>query len=168
MKKNDVISKKKQKTTSKKKSRISHHCSVDLRKSKLLLVTDPFRFVDRLTYCDPGKKVVVEYKVTGEEWFFKGHFPGNPVLPGHILAEAMIQAGSFLFKKRDWTKVVNYLYSTKIKFFKITKPGETIKMTGTPVKMLSSAAIIHVKAHSDGELVAQGDFVVATRKKDTI
>ncbi|MBU1084630.1 MAG: beta-hydroxyacyl-ACP dehydratase [Candidatus Omnitrophica bacterium] len=156
--------------------------ALDLRKTKILLVTDSFLFVDRVTYFDPGKKVIAEKDVTGEEWFFKGHFPGNPILPGHILAEAMIQAGTiillpehfltktmiqtdtFLRDLADRAKTVNYLTATKIRFFKITRPGKTIIMTGTPIKVISSAAIMHVEAHVDGELIARGDFTVARTK----
>jgi len=142
---------------------------IDIRKTDVLQMTDPFLFVDRVTYLDPGKKVIVEKDVTGEEWFFKGHFPGNPILPGHILAEAMIQAGSFIFRKK-LEKLrpgqVNYLAATKIRFFKITRPGATIVMTGTPVKVISSAGIIHVEARVDGELIARGNFTITTKDKE--
>ncbi|MFH1836688.1 MAG: 3-hydroxyacyl-ACP dehydratase FabZ family protein [Candidatus Omnitrophota bacterium] len=166
MKKSSKSSRKQVSISTKKKNSGAKNFGVDIKKGNFLLVTEPFLFVDRITYRVPGKKVIIETDITGEEWFFKGHFPGNPILPGHILAEAMIQAGTFLFEKRDQSKTVNYLTSTKIRFFKITRPGTTITMTATPVKIISTAAIIHVDAHVDGELISRGDFIVATRDKD--
>lgn len=137
---------------------------IDIREANVLQVTDPFIFVDRLTYLDPRKKAIIEKDVTGKEWFFKGHFKGNPIFPGHILAEAMAQAGSFLSADAKLPPgKVNYLTSTKIRFFKVIRPGVTIIMTATPVKVISTAAIIHVEAHVDGEIAARGDFSIATR-----
>src|SRR5215467_38130 len=54
----------------------------------------PFRFVDAVDALEPGATVVARYRVTGEEAFLAGHFPGNPVFPGVIQLEALAQAGA--------------------------------------------------------------------------
>lgn len=54
----------------------------------------PFRFVDAVDACEPGVSVTARYRVTGDEEFLAGHFPGNPVLPGVIQLEALAQAGA--------------------------------------------------------------------------
>ncbi|HLM65557.1 MAG TPA: 3-hydroxyacyl-ACP dehydratase FabZ [Acidimicrobiales bacterium] len=54
----------------------------------------PFRFVDVVDELVPGERVRARYRVTGEEAFLAGHFPGNPIFPGVIQLEALAQAGA--------------------------------------------------------------------------
>ena len=54
----------------------------------------PFLFVDELTELTPGERVSGVWHLTGEEWFFPGHFPGQPVVPGVLQIEALAQTGA--------------------------------------------------------------------------
>jgi 3-hydroxyacyl-[acyl-carrier-protein] dehydratase len=54
----------------------------------------PFLFVDELTELVPGERAKGRWRLTGEEWFFPGHFPGRPTLPGVLMAEAIAQLGA--------------------------------------------------------------------------
>ena len=54
----------------------------------------PFRFVDRVDRCDPGRSVTARWRITGDEPWLAGHFPGNPIVPGVLQLEALAQAGA--------------------------------------------------------------------------
>ncbi|MGA0781373.1 MAG: 3-hydroxyacyl-ACP dehydratase FabZ [Ilumatobacteraceae bacterium] len=61
----------------------------------------PFLFVDRLLALEPGRSAVGEWKLTGDEWFFSGHFPGRPTLPGVLMCEAIAQLGAIAVLTTD-------------------------------------------------------------------
>lgn len=54
----------------------------------------PFLFVDRVLEIVPGVSATAEWRLTGDEWFFPGHFPGRPTLPGVLMCEALAQTGA--------------------------------------------------------------------------
>ena len=55
----------------------------------------PFLFIDRVTSLEVGVTAVGHWKLTGDEWFFPGHFPGRPTLPGVLMCEAIAQLGAY-------------------------------------------------------------------------
>ena len=54
----------------------------------------PFLFVDELVAMEPGQSAIARWTLTGDEWFFPGHFPGRPTLPGVLMCEAIAQVGA--------------------------------------------------------------------------
>jgi 3-hydroxyacyl-[acyl-carrier-protein] dehydratase len=104
----------------------------------LLPQTAPFRFVDRVLEIDE-KHVVAEYRFTGEEFFYAGHFPGDPVTPGVILAEAMAQGGVALqalyliaqeFGPERATRIRTVLTEIEIELLRPVIPPQTITICG--------------------------------------
>ena len=55
----------------------------------------PFLFVDRISAFEAGKGATGHWRLKGDEWFFPGHFPGRPTLPGVLMCEAIAQVGAY-------------------------------------------------------------------------
>ena len=90
-----------------------------------------FRFVDRLTSLDPGKKGTGEYLVRGDELFLRGHFPGYPLFPGVLLVEAAAQlAGTVAQSDREIAPLKNVKLTAmrNVKILGSARPGETLQI----------------------------------------
>jgi 3-hydroxyacyl-[acyl-carrier-protein] dehydratase len=122
----------------------------------------PFLLVDRITEFEENVRVVAKKNVSINEAQFQGHFPGEPIFPGVLIAEHMAQAACFLLSKSagslDSSKVY---YLGKIKnmsFRKPVVPGDTIE---TEVKIITSVgamALVEAMSKVDGVLVAKGEL----------
>ncbi|MFM8302789.1 MAG: 3-hydroxyacyl-ACP dehydratase FabZ [Actinomycetota bacterium] len=93
----------------------------------------PFRFVDTVDELDPGGTVVARYRVTGEEAFLAGHFPGNPVFPGVIQLEALAQAGAIgvLSDDRYRDKLPLFGGVEKVRWRRMVRPGDELVLAVT-------------------------------------
>jgi len=86
--------------------------------------------VDRVLDYVPGEKVSARKNVSVNEAFFQGHFPGNPVMPGVLIVEAMAQAGAIalLTMPEFKGKTAYFGGMNKVKFRQMVKPGDTLKL----------------------------------------
>ncbi|RPJ35908.1 MAG: beta-hydroxyacyl-ACP dehydratase [Verrucomicrobiaceae bacterium] len=90
-----------------------------------------FRFVDRLTSLDPGREAVAIYQVLGSEAFLDGHFPGNPMMPGVILIEAIAQLGGVVAQTDPEIRPLENLRLSGVRAAKIlgaALPGELLEI----------------------------------------
>jgi 3-hydroxyacyl-[acyl-carrier-protein] dehydratase len=91
----------------------------------------PFRFVDEVLACEPGAAVTGAYRVTGDEPFLAGHFPGNPVFPGVLQLEALAQTGAVAVLA-DPTRAGSLpLFGgvERARFRRIVRPGDQLTLT---------------------------------------
>ncbi len=126
----------------------------------------PFLLIDRVTECD-GVKVIRGYKnVTANEEFFQGHFPGNPVMPGVLVIEAMAQMGAALLMQRFTGQNV-YAYFAgieKARFKRAVVPGDRLDLDVLVVRDRGSFAVIDGKATVDGQLACEATLMCMVGK----
>ena len=137
---------------------------IDLK--KVLPYRNPFLLIDKMLSYKPDKEIVTQKYVTGKEWFLRGHYPGNPVMPGHIIAEAMVQTCALFFKKyiKDKKNINFYLAASKLRFFRIVRPKDKMIIKAHPVRIFSKAGIFKVEVHVKNKLAAKGEFSIAGKR----
>ncbi len=91
----------------------------------------PFRFVDAVDELVAGERIVAHYRVTGDEPFLAGHFPGNPVFPGVLQLEALAQAGAIavLSDERYAGRLPLFGGVEDVRFRRIVRPGDVMVLT---------------------------------------
>ncbi|ACC97644.1 Beta-hydroxyacyl-(acyl-carrier protein) dehydratase FabA/FabZ [Elusimicrobium minutum Pei191] len=130
-----------------------------------ILHRPPFLFVDYVKVIEEGKYFLGVKKYSGEEDFFKGHFPGMPVMPGVLTIESISQCAGAALMRGIENKVPLFLSIEEAKFRSVIKPGDTVCM---PFKILRFGKIsrIYAEAYANGALCTQGYFnYILTDKK---
>jgi beta-hydroxyacyl-ACP dehydratase FabZ len=128
----------------------------------------PFLLVDRITEIEIGKRVVGLKNVTFNEHFFQGHFPGNPIMPGVLIIEAMAQVGGILARlsvpgvlERKDKDSIYFMSMDKVKFRKPVVPGDQIRFELQALRTGSRVWKMGGKAFVDEELVAEAELLAA-------
>ena len=123
----------------------------------------PFLLVDKIIEIEPGKKAVGIKNVTANESFFQGHFPGNPIMPGVLIVEALAQTAGIAVAVQEDNKGKLGLFAgiESMKFKRQVVPGDTLKLEAEIIIMKMGVAKAKVKATVDGQTAAEGEIKIA-------
>jgi len=122
----------------------------------------PFVLVDRIIEIDGEHKIVGVKNVSINEYFFQGHFPNRPVMPGVLICEALAQVGAIFAHNarggRDGDKIFVLTGLDKVKFKRPVEPGDQLRLELTCLKRRGSFWRLLGVATVDGKLVAQAEI----------
>lgn len=128
----------------------------------------PFLLVDRVIEVEPGRRIVAAKNVTMNEPYFVGHFPGDPILPGVMIVEAMAQACALLVASgmevelRAGAKKTFYLAGLDgFRFRRPVRPGEVLTLEAHVLKHRGPIWKFSVTARVGDEPVAEGEILAA-------
>lgn len=124
----------------------------------------PFVFVRELVKCIPGISAEAATSFAPDDPIFSGHFPGNPIVPGVILTEALAQtAGIAAASGSAGVPKPLFLLSAirSMKFFRAVRPGENVDLRAEKLAEVDGLAQFKVQASVNGERVAEGQLVLS-------
>lgn len=127
----------------------------------------PFLLVDRIIELESGKKAVGIKNVTVNEPFFVGHFPGNPIMPGVLVIEAMAQvAGILAFKSGVQGDSVYFMSIERAKFRRPITPGDQLRLEITTLHTRGNVWRFSGSAIVDEKVAAEAEFTAMVVKKE--
>ena len=124
---------------------------------------DPFRFVSRLVSLEPAIRGTGEWVVSGNESFFAGHFPREPIVPGVLIAESLAQLCGIIAFAGDsagGTKPAR-LAQVDVKIHAAIRPPASIELSGTLVREIGNILLFEVEATFSASLAANGRIVLS-------
>ena len=122
---------------------------------------DPFIFIDAVVAVQPGVKSSCVKTFKSGEPFFRGHFPGDPIVPGVILTEALAQTAGIAAGRSESKKSYRLSAIKVMKFFKPARPMEEISLHAEKSGEVGGLLQFSVKATVQGETVAEGTVVLS-------
>ena len=123
----------------------------------------PFLMIDRVEEFVPGESAVAYKNVCINEWYFEGHFPGNPIMPGVLITEALAQTGAIAILSLDENKGKNALFGgiDKMRFKRQVVPGDLLKLEVKIIKKKGPIGIGEAIATVNDEIAAKGELTFA-------
>ncbi|GDX20576.1 3-hydroxyacyl-[acyl-carrier-protein] dehydratase FabZ [Actinomycetes bacterium] len=129
--------------------------------SDLIAHRDPFIFVDAITELTPGVSASTIWKLTGDEWFFAGHFPGRPTLPGVLMCEAIAQTGALAIVSdpKFAGKLPLFGGLDGARFRRQVLPGDTLEISASIGRMSARAGKGSGLAKVNGEIACECELL---------
>ena len=123
----------------------------------------PFLLVDRIVELEPGVRAVGVKNVTANEPQFQGHWPGNPVMPGVLILEAMAQVGGIVLLSlvEDTDLLALFGGVDRLRFRRQVVPGDQIRFEVELIRRKGPIGKVNAVATVDGEVAAEGELMFA-------
>ena len=126
----------------------------------------PFLLIDTIEEMEPGVKAVAKKNVTFNEPYFAGHFPGNPVMPGVLIIEALAQVGAvaILGLPENKGKTAYFASIDKAKFKQMVVPGDVLMLETKIIKTKGPIGVGEATATVNGKVAAKAELTFALGK----
>lgn len=126
----------------------------------------PLLLIDRVIELDPGKRAVCIKNLTINDWYFTGHYPGHPVMPGMLIVEALAQAGGVLILSAipRFDSAIAYFSSMDgVRFRRPVVPGDQLRLEATLIQVRNSVFRFRGEASVDGRIASEAEMTVSVR-----
>lgn len=129
---------------------------------------DPFLFLDEVVELVPGERVVALKEVRAEEPHFQGHFPGQPIMPGVLMVEALAQAGAVaaLSLPENRGKLALFAGIDGVKFKRMVVPGDTLRLEVEMTRMRGAIGRGEGRVLVEGELACRATITFALAERE--
>ena len=130
---------------------------------KIIPQREPFLMIDEVEEYVPGESAIAYKHVDENEYYFKGHFPGNPIMPGVLIVESLAQTGAVAILSMKENQGKNALFGgiDKLRFKKTVVPGDTLKLEVKIIKRKGPIGIGEAIATVNDKIVAKGELTFA-------
>jgi 3-hydroxyacyl-[acyl-carrier-protein] dehydratase len=126
----------------------------------------PFLLLDEVVDLVPGARVAATYRVPEDGWWFAGHFPERPVMPGVMIVEAMAQTGAVavLAEEENRGRIAFFAGIDDCRFMRVVSPGETLSLVCEIDQVRGPVGRGKATAHVGDALAARGTLTVAVER----
>ncbi|HUG65131.1 MAG TPA: 3-hydroxyacyl-ACP dehydratase FabZ [Gaiellaceae bacterium] len=127
---------------------------------------DPFLLIDEVTELEPGRRVVARRRIAADDWWFQGHFPERPVMPGVLIVEAMAQTGAIavLVEEENRGKIAFFAGIDDCRFKRVVEPGDVLTLVCEIDTVRGPIGRGKATAHVDETLAARGTLTFAVER----
>lgn len=123
----------------------------------------PFLMVDTIEELEPGVRALGKKCVSGNEPYFQGHFPGNPVMPGVLILEALAQVGAVaILSDPQWKgKTAYFAGIDRVRFRRKVMPGDVLTLETEIIRKKGPLGVGRARACVDGRVAAEAELTFA-------
>jgi 3-hydroxyacyl-[acyl-carrier-protein] dehydratase len=124
---------------------------------------DPFLLVDEVVELEAGVRAVGVYRVDPEAWYLRGHFPGNPIMPGVLQVEALAQVGAICgLAHPDYAgRLALFAGIDDLRFKRVVRPGDALRLEASITRLRGPVGRADVRATVEDELACRGVITFA-------